>query len=77
MIFQKIELRPDQHYAIGFGDGLAGRPRDKRFSEHMDYVLGHCQGRRDNPNSLENLPAVKESYNEIGWGDERLNPFPG
>jgi hypothetical protein len=75
--FEKVELTTDQLYAVGFGDGLDGRPKDRKYRESLDYVMGHTQGYRANPNSLANVPKGQESYLERGWGDEILNPFPG
>jgi hypothetical protein len=69
----KTELTTEQLYAIGFGDGLAGRPRDRAYSGCLDYGMGHAQGYRAKPDSLFNLPAIQESPLEIGAFDELLN----
>ncbi len=75
--FSKVELTSEQLYAIGYGDGLSLRPKDRKYRESLDYVMGHTQGYQANPNSLANVPAIAESYLERGWGNELLNPFPG
>ncbi|MCY7392162.1 MAG: hypothetical protein LH647_11970 [Leptolyngbyaceae cyanobacterium CAN_BIN12] len=66
-------LTTEQLYAVGFGDGLAGRPRDRKYSGSLDYGMGHTQGYRSRPDSLFNVPAVQEQPLEIGAFDELLN----
>lgn len=73
MLATQTALSTDQLYAIGFGDGLAGRPHDRQYCESLDYIMGHTQGQRANPDSLFNLPPAQESYFEWGHGDELLN----
>jgi hypothetical protein len=40
------ELSNDQLYAIGYGDGLADRLPDSKFTYSLDYAMGHTMGRR-------------------------------
>lgn len=74
-LLEETALTADQIYAIGFGDGLAGRVKSAQFREHLDYVCGHVRGYRSRFDSLYNLAQTQESYLERGWGDELLNPL--
>ena len=60
-------------YDIGYGDGLAGRFRDRNYSGSLDYAMGHIQGNRANPDSAFNVPRTQEPVLVYGWGDELLN----
>ena len=40
------ELSDDHLYAIGFGDGLADRTPDSKFTYSLDYAMGHTMGCR-------------------------------
>ena len=71
----KTELTTEQLHAIGFGDGLAGRPRDLNYSGSLDYGVGHVQGYRARPDSLFSVPALLEQPLERGAFDELLNPI--
>jgi hypothetical protein len=70
----KAPLATDLLYAIGYGDGLAGRFRDRKYSSSLDYGMGYVQGDRHNPDSLFNLlPKNHETPLERGAFDELLN----
>lgn len=71
----RVELSPSQLYAIGYGDGLAGRRQSLEFKHSLDYCMGHVRGYRENPNSLYNVEKAVETPLERGWGDELLNPL--
>lgn len=70
-----FKLSVQEIYTIGYADALARRSRAKAFSPSLDYEMGYVKGYRDRPDSLFNVAKSPELHNEIGWGDELLNPL--